>query len=210
MGRHLSSEEPGVITDTPPIDLRKPVRRDVIARQAGSPTHLSVVELKLAQHHMECTEYAPVVNGLIIGENPGPNTHADLPLFPWPAKSSAGRLMAMGQLTPGEYLGGLYRRNLCDDKKWRESKARIRAREILTALFDLPRTLRVVLCGVKVASAFDVRHVDFWWPIKLDSRQQAVVIPHPSGMNRIYNDPQAQAQTRAWVRWAALGEVAPR
>lgn len=201
------------IDDLPPIKLLEPTRRDTCDRPSHwlkHPRHLSVVEMRLAQVHLDVQEYARPVRGLLIGENPGPNTSWATPLFPWPPTSSAGRLMDMAALDGSEYLGCLLRRNLCDEPKWFEGKARLRARAILTALFDMPKELRVVLCGVKVADAFDVRHkTEFWMPVKLESRQTAVVIPHPSGMNRIYNDREARLMTGAWLRWAAMGEDHP-
>lgn len=193
-------------------DLKRPVRRDVFDRPKqwhDLPPHLSVAELRLAQVNLDVGAYKTPVTGIVVGENPGPNTHPDLPLFPWPDTSSAGRLMAMSELTPGEYLGGLYRRNLVDAHEWSKPAARSRAREMITALFDLGRDFRVVLCGSKVARCFGVEP-DFWMPLRLETRQTAVVIPHPSGLNRIYNDRACRARTRMWMRWAALGEDPPR
>lgn len=194
--------------DSPLIDLTKPMRRDVVSRgpkDAACPSHLSLAEIRLARTRLDCATFSTRVRGLLVGENPGKNTHPDMPLFPWPEKSSAGRLMAMSHLTPGEYLGGLYRRNVCYGREWSRQEARATAREIITVLFDMPRDLAVIVCGVKAAEAFGLSG-DFWDPIKLDSRQTAIVIPHPSGLNRIYNDPQNMELTGAWMRWAATGD----
>lgn len=176
------------------------------------PKHLSVVELRLAEVHLglkQAIDYHPIVGGLLVGENPGMKTHPDLPLFPWPASSSAGRLLEMSRMTPGQYLGSLYRRNLCDTRgDFHRDDAAERAREILTALFDLPKTLRVVLCGYKVARAFSLPE-QFWTRFRLESRHHCVVIPHPSGLNRVYNTWSARESTREWLRWAALGDEEP-
>lgn len=191
--------------------LDEPVRRDVITRtgEYASPKHLSVVEIKLARHHLNVEEFESPPRALVVGENPGENTHPDLPLFPWPETSSAGRLMKMSDLTPAQYLGHLYRRNLCDTRgEYRRIDAKHRARELLTALFDMPPQFRVILCGSKVATAFGV-DVGFWQPVRLTSRQTAVVIPHPSGMNRVYNTSSARRMTREWMRWATLEEKLP-
>jgi len=192
------------------IDLKKPVRQDFCKRPAEyhlRPRHLSVAELKIAEFRLGCDTkaYAKVVQGLLVGENPGRSTHPDLPLFPWPDNSSAGRLLAMSKMTAGQYLGGLYRRNLCYDRKWSREEAERTARLLVTTLFDMPRTLRVVLCGTKVAKAFGLG-VEFWAPFKLESGQRAVVVPHPSGLNRVYNERTAREETGRYVRWAALGE----
>lgn len=203
------------IDDSPPIKLHLPVRRDTFNRPPayrGHPEHLSIVELKLAETLLGVTRYDDPPCALLVGENPGPNTHWATPLFPHPPTSSAGRLMDMAALEPGEYLGRLYRRNLCDGKSWVDGEAKAKARAILTALFDMPRDFRVVLCGAKVADAFDLRvHRGdlFWKPVRLESRQVAVVVPHPSGVNRTYNQREARLMTGAWMRWAALGEEHP-
>jgi len=200
------------IDDEPPVKLDQPVRRDTVDRPPHYrhyPKHLSMVEIRLASSRLGVEKFAEPVRALIVGECPGPSTSWATPLFPDPPTSSAGRLVEMSALEPGEYLGHFYRRNLCDGKQWRYSEARRRARAIVTALFDAPRDLRVVLCGQKVAGAFDLERHGFWRPIKLETRQTAVVVPHPSGVNRIYNRKDAQLMTGAWIRWAALGEEHP-
>jgi hypothetical protein len=187
------------------IDLSRPVHRGVVnrpPRYAPHPGHLGVAELRLAEIHLGVTRYADRVTGLIVGENPGPNTHPDLPLFPWPPTSSAGRLLAMSRLEPGVLLGSLYRRNLVDDRYWDREDAALRARSIVTALFDQPRDLRVLLCGKRVARAFGFKDLPTWYPHKMVSRQVCAVIPHPSGMNRVYNDSEARERTGGWIRWA--------
>lgn len=193
------------------IRLDQPVRREVVTRTAEylTPKHLSVVEIRMARVNLGVEEFESPPRALIVGENPGERTHPDLPLFPWPESSSAGRLMKMSELTPAEYLGHLYRRNLCDTRgQYRRIDANYRARELLTALFDMPREFKVILCGSKVATAFNV-DVGFWQPVRLTSRQLAVVIPHPSGLNRVYNTSSARRMTREWMRWATLDERKP-
>lgn len=188
--------------------LDRPVRRDAVTRPAqwrDAPRHLSVVELKIASLRLQTEEFASPVRGLVVGECPGENTSEDMPLFPWPPTSSAGRLMSMSELSPGEYLGGLYRRNVCY-RRWSWAEARQTARYIVSSLFD-HRDLFVVLCGQKVAEAFGVRG-DFWRFGKLESRNCYTVVPHPSGMNRIYNEASARERTRLWMRFAALDEMA--
>lgn len=196
------------------VDLRRPVRREVVRRSYahhGFPEHLSIAEIHIARHQLGCSEpasYAPV-RGLIVGENPGKHTHPDMPLFPWPPTSSAGRLVGMSGVTAGEYLGGFYRRNLVDARAWDAAAAARRARSIVTALFEMPRDFAVVLCGRKVREAFGLRSAA-WEPVRLESRQICVAIPHPSGLNHVYNDQSARDLTRRWIRWAALGEEMPK
>ena len=206
------SAEDEVVMAEPPYDFTRSPRRDVTEREPEwrSLSHLSQVELRLARVHLgleRADDYDGPRRALLVGENPGPHTHADTPLFPWPESSSAGRLMAMSELTPGQYLGCLYRRNLAD-VEWSKREARARARRIVTALFDSPKDLRVVLCGAKVGRAFQLS-VEFWEVTRLVSGQMAVVIPHPSGKNLLYNDQWNRERTGRWMRWAALGEDVP-
>jgi hypothetical protein len=201
----------------PPLRLDIPVRREVLTkpeRLGPVPKHLSLLELDLAARHLEVPIgrydlYSPQVKGLLVGEGPGLNSSAEIPLFPWPATSSGGKLFEMSGMTAGEYLGGLYRRNLCDTHEYDKADAAAKARELITCLFDLPKSFRIVLCGWKVARAFDLTLDEFWKSVKLETRQRFVVIPHPLGKNLVYNDREACERTRAWLRWAALGEERP-
>ena len=190
------------------LHLSRPVQRDVQDRPLEwrqDPRHLSVDEIRLARTKLGVERFSGPVRGLLVGECPGENTDEDMPLFPLRPTSAAGRLMDMSGLEPGEYLGCLYRRNVCY-RRWTNAEARQTARYIMSSLFD-HKNLFVVLCGQRVAEAFEVR-TDFWRLGKLESRNCYTVIPHPSGLNRIYNDPSAREQTRLWVRFAALDEAA--
>jgi hypothetical protein len=51
------------------------------------------------------------------------------------------------------------------------------------------RGRRVVLAGLRVASAFGLKEVAFLRPVRLDEGEAScVVVPHPSGMVRFYNE----------------------
>lgn len=63
-------------------------------------------------------------------------------------------------------------------------KARTAARELSTSL----RERRVLLAGRLVAEAFGVRAEYFKW-VRHAASFDAVVIPHPSGVNHWWNDP---------------------
>lgn len=187
--------------------LDRPVRRDVFTRPPDwreDPKHLSIVELKLARTRLGVTSFPGPVRGVVVGEVPGAHTHEDLPMFPSPVTSSAGRLMEMSKLTPAQYLGCLYRRNVCY-RRWSEGEASNTARLIVSSLFD-HKDLFVVMCGHKVAAAFGVP-CSYWMLGRLESRNCYTVIPHPSGLNRVYNDPGARERTRLWMRFAALEET---
>lgn len=178
---------------------------------AARAAHLSPAEQRIAEFRLGVprgTYDGPPV-GLIVGEAPGPNTHARLPMFPFPPTSAGGRLMAMSGLPPNVYLGRFFRRNLfetyVDATPWVAKVARERALE-LARWIEETGSLRVVVCGVRVAEAFGMT---LWGRSQsADGRSAFVSIPHPSGLTRVYNDPRAREAARTALQWAAgLGEL---
>lgn len=160
-------------------------------------------------------QYAEVISaglGLVIGMAPGPRTSASLPMFPHPAGSAGGRLMAMSGMPVEAYLGRLRRVNLCRGA-FRIAEARERARELyLTYRTVYAPHPRLVLCGRRVASAFyDVLRehgaADIpWFERRAWAGIDYVAVPHPSGRCREYSDPANVARARDAVRWAARYE----
>jgi hypothetical protein len=164
----------------------------------------------------------PVPRGLMIGEAPGPNTDARLPLFPEPRNSAAGRLLRYTGVEPADWLGKLVRMNLCDGS-WSARRATAgRAKAVAYLLDELNyyngEPLRVLLLGRRVASAWAC-HGQFGYeehqyglnpcPTRGDVESDKVLhiawIPHPSGKNLIYNDRRNQLRARRAVLWA-IGE----
>lgn len=140
-------------------------------------------------------------SGLLVGEAPGPRTHAELPLLPCPAGSAGGRLMAMSGLQPAEYLGRLARANLLEQLgPWRAGAARHLALVDFRLVEDLPS--RAVLLGRRVLDAFEPGR-PFYDPFVLEHVRWYVGVPHPSGRARAYNDPACRERTRRVLRWAA-------
>lgn len=176
--------------------------------------HLLAAECRLANVHcgVRPSDIEGPINGLIVGEGPGPNTSPHLPMFPWPARSAGGRLLAMAGMTPGQYLGRFRRINLLDTSDWYTIRARQRAKLVLEALqLDLAkrraaapdaRPLRVLLLGVRVAHVFEVRANEPFKQIEM-ADHVFVAIPHPSGENRYYNIPGVRHNAGIAVRWAA-------
>lgn len=171
--------------------------------------HLSAVELRIALYRLGVhpVDVTGPPNGLIVGEAPGPATHARLPMFPTPAGSAAGRLLALSGLTAGQYLGAFFRRNLFYsytevEKGWSVTAARAKAADVRRWISETGN-LRVLLLGERVAAAFDVpvwtRTVE---QIPGDVTVEFAAIPHPSGLNRAYNDPKSRAGAQAAVLWA--------
>jgi hypothetical protein len=187
-----------------------------VALQAAGP--LSRVETWYAQTFLDLApdleriarEYRDVpVPGVVVGMAPGLRTSASLPMFPHPASSAGGRLLAVSGMPVEAYLGRLVRANLCQGK-FRVNEARESARELYRKWRTAgePRT-RLVLCGRRVADAFtyvlEESSAD-WFQRRAWAGIEYAAIPHPSGRCREYNDPANIARARKVVRWAARYE----
>ncbi len=167
--------------------------------------HLSRLELRLAATRLDADVSAisgPPV-GAIIGEAPGPNTSPKLPMFPLPSRSAGGRLLGYAGIPVEDYLGRLARRNLFAELgPWSTRTARLQAFQIFWWLRNMATGIRrVLLLGGRVGAAFGL--AEFWRPLKLERDLVLVAIPHPSGKNRVYNDPDVCRRAGSEVRWAA-------
>ncbi len=102
-----------------------------------------------------------------------------------------------------DYLGAFARRNLFGTlAPWSTFEARSRALEVLAWLRrSAPSVRRVLLLGSRVGAAFGLD--DLWSSGSTSDGVYLVAIPHPSGRNRVYNDPAQVARARAEIRWAA-------
>lgn len=150
------------------------------------------------------TGWLSVPRGLVVGENPGPNSDPRTPLFPSPAVSAAGRMLYYSGVTPADYLGRLERVNQCVGW-WCDGEAVMRLREIVKWLLLPENTTRgfpprVLLLGRKVQEIWGVRGefgFERWGGL------QICFAPHPSGLNRAYNDDRNKARLGRYVRWCA-------
>lgn len=127
-------------------------------------------------------------------------------LWPEPPNSSGGRLMRILGHTFEEYVETYERRNLLQlgvGECWPAERARQAAALLLSG--GPADGDALVLCGQKVAAAFRVlyeleRLPTFVSLAREAGRIPAVVIPHPSGLNRVWNDnPAMQSRVRAAV-----------
>jgi uracil-DNA glycosylase len=118
------------------------------------------------------------------------------------AGRSGRRLAALSGLPNVESLLSLVRAENVFPRRPRGSKKgdafpKLEARRA-ARLIDFAGAFPVVFLGKRVASAFDVRAgylemVDFWG-------RPAFVFPHPSGVNRWWNDPANEERARAFMR----------
>lgn len=136
---------------------------------------------------------------LLVGEqNPyqtDPRLAQRYALYPDPPRCAGWNLChrVMG-LTEAEYLARFDRVNLCKGK-WSMRAARKRA-------YDLeivnPDHARWVLLGAKVCSAFGLDFTPF------AVLRSYVILPHPSGLSRAWNEPGAYERARSVLREAGV------
>jgi|HubBroStandDraft_2_1064218.scaffolds.fasta_scaffold14265_8 hypothetical protein len=133
---------------------------------------------------------------LLVGElNPyQPAEDEDYALYPYPERSAGGRLcrLVMG-LEPHRYIRSYDRANLCS-VRWSLSAARLRA----VQLSDEHPVVPVALFGSRVCAAFGVPFA----PFTVSGRY--ALLPHPSGLCRIWNEPEAYDRARVTLRVAGV------
>ncbi len=133
---------------------------------------------------------------LIVGElNPfgGDESFA---LYPLPPECSGGRLQRFLGLSMTQYLRLFDRANLCRGR-WSLPAARSRAGELLAQ--DRPA---YVLCGSKVCAAFGLPFSFF--SVDRSRGFVAAILPHPSGLNRIWNEAASPQRARDTVIAAGI------
>lgn len=133
----------------------------------------------------------------LIGELNPYNVDPSLALYPLPEHASGGRLARILGLSRTQYFRAFERRNLCTGK-WSLPAARRAATDVLTSAEGAP----LVLLGAKVSKAFGFDEFLPWmWraPNPCDGQGPVVVLPHPSGLNRLWNQPDAEQRARSLV-----------
>lgn len=158
-----------------------------------------------------CSEHPDHVLAL-VGEAPGPRTRSDLPFYPYPPASAAGRLRTILGWTRSEYLLTFARCNLLDEwpgPRFPVAKARGCVPEIVERMQPRP----ILLMGRGVAQAFDVGDLA---PCVLTTRVVAgwavhlAVVPHTSGRNLWYNERANQLLVRDFINNLAGRERSAR
>ena len=135
---------------------------------------------------------------LLVGELNPYGADPKYALYPLPEGASGDRLcrLVMG-LQRAEYLRRFDRVNLCVGK-WSMRAARVKSAEIEC---QTPRTL--VFLGRKVATAFNSGHHPPFSIVEVGGIR-AVLLPHPSGLCREWNEPGAFDRARAVLREAGV------
>lgn len=143
---------------------------------------------------------------VLVGEANPYGTDPRYALYCEPRNSAGGRLcfdiLRMGR---NEYIRTFGRVNLCPSK-WSIKAARDQSAELRAS--DLP----LVLFGAKVCSAFGIPFVPFTTCLLTDRMARTgshlmdvVVLPHPSGLCRLWGEPPGQAANFARARELIIG-----
>lgn len=156
---------------------------------------------------------------LIIGEAPGPNGDPERVLDGAPAARLLGYMGFSDVPWPeaAAKLGEHFElRNLLDRPmrridgskgcEWPIEEAEEAGSRITHAM---DKDARVVLLGRRVAGAFGWKKPEFWgWHpgLKFASGGRWAMIPHPSGIVRLYNEPENRVRT-GMVMWQAMGRI---
>lgn len=130
-----------------------------------------------------------IVKPLIVGEHNPYGSDPHFALYPAPDGCSGHRLcrLILG-MRRTDYLRAFERVNLCSGV-WKDSEATQCAYELSWRC--IRTNCKLVLCGAKVCSAFDVEFRPFE---RLGTH--VLVLPHPSGANRMWNDVGAFQRAR--------------
>ncbi len=131
----------------------------------------------------------------LVGESPAPGTTA-----PFARGTSSRRRLE--QMVGAVGVGRMVLRNVyrgsCPPWVWNAEVARCRAKVMQF------RTPIVLLAGRRVAAAFGLRKVTFFYP-EFHRGRVVYVIPHPSGRNQWWNTEENREQARTWFAWLLEG-----
>lgn len=142
-----------------------------------------------------------MMRALLVGEAPGKKADPSRPLI---GGLVGKRLMDLLGFNLGLYVRRVDRVNVLDYFPGRTGKgdsfpmaeARQAADRLKTALFCSKD--RVVLLGRRVAAAFKVKAEYLEW-VEVGNTKVAV-LPHPSGINRWWNDPVNKSRATRFMR----------
>lgn len=131
---------------------------------------------------------------LLVGESNPYGGNESFALYPAPGGCSGHRLccLILG-MHRKDYLEAFDRCNLCRGK-WSLPKASERVESLYGERCEF------ILCGAKVAAAFDVPFIPFSRP----RDGTLLILPHPSGINRLWHQPGIIERARL-----AVAEFAP-
>lgn len=140
----------------------------------------------------------------LVGENNPYSRDPRYDLYFDPPESAGGRLcrLILG-MRERDYLRSFERRNLLAAPRWSIPAARFAAAELAKQVADADR---VVLLGRKVFDAWPPTHrgaTAYWTPFEVRNGGSVLLLPHPSGLSRAWNEPGAFARARECVAQVA-------
>ena len=135
----------------------------------------------------------------LIGENNPYSADPRHALYPHPPGSAGARLCSILGMRERDYLLAFARRNLLSQPKWSVPAARKAAHAVLALCGEGDR---LVLLGARVAAAFG-------YPFAIlaehdglgahDATLRVLLLPHPSGLSRAWNEPGMVERVREAV-----------
>jgi uracil-DNA glycosylase len=130
---------------------------------------------------------------LIIGEAPSQTGDPSAPL----EGAVGARLAEAANISWGRYLVETERRNIFNSpvEPWPFREALIHAQSIWPSLIGR----RTILLGKRVAEAFSVKLEILRWADVDDRGTMIAIVPHPSGRNLWWNDPEHRAAARRFL-----------
>jgi hypothetical protein len=132
---------------------------------------------------------------LLVGEDNPLSIDPRHALYPFPPNCTGHRLCyrIMG-LQGSEYIRLFDRVNLCEGK-WSAPAARTMALKLRhDRRSDDSNPARFVLLGAKATSAFNLDFVPFY--VESGIGERFIILPHPSGRNRAWQEPGAFERAR--------------
>jgi len=143
---------------------------------------------------------------VLVGEAPGGTGEAKQPALD-PSGYTGRRLARMMRLTDEEYLDHTARYNIfdvpADGLKWNRVDAYQNARKLRESF---PLMSRVVLLGSKVADVFGMNEIPMfhWYATSggIGKYHFTARVPHPSGRNRMLNDPMVVSRMSTFLQEA--------
>lgn len=149
------------------------------------------------------TDEAPAMKPWLIGEmnphqKPGEDPSHKYDLYPLPRGASGHRLckLVLG-MEMTAYLRSFVRRDLLTTKKWSVPQARKAAGVVWAESKCAP----LILLGTKVSAAFGLAYEPFTF-VKRDAvvgDRRILILPHPSGLCRAWDEPLAFRRARELV-----------
>ena len=137
----------------------------------------------------------------ILGERPGNNTDPCRPLYPHTSTGAAARLYRLLSLTKEEYLAVTIRLNAADDNSSTSSAgARSRVEDFLRDSAAEP----FIVLGKSALKAMPSKYRKMEFGQIIDN---VLLLPHTSGVNRVWNDKEFTARMQDIARKHITGKL---